>query len=126
MERIRPGIEKFGSGMEKIRIRDGKIRIRNGKSSDPGCKKFGSGDKHPGSATPLPLTLCLAVHSGGRQRPPFSSCGRAASMAGNWGMSARVTGKRPSSPGGIIGHSGREALLGRTADTRRVDDTENV
>jgi hypothetical protein len=42
-----------GSGMEKIRIRD------------PGWKKFGSGirDKHPGSATLVPIFLSFSFES---------------------------------------------------------------
>ena len=91
-----------------------RIRIRN-KNADP------SGSR---PATLL-FTLCLALHSGGRQRPPFSSWGKSASMSASGGTSARVTGKRPSRPGGIIGHSGREALLGR-GDTSGTDDRREV
>ena len=52
-------------------------------------------------------TLCLALHSGGCQRPPGSSWGKSASMPAQSGTSSRVTGNLPSSPGGIIGHSDR-------------------
>ena len=73
----------------------------------------------------FPLTLCLALQPGGLQRPPGSSWGSSSSSPGNSGTSSRLTGNRPTSPGGIIGHSARELLLlllpgDKTADVDEI------